>query len=101
MPLGIDRAVAALAVRRVLAPLDDRRAKIFSAGMSSPMVIITRGPIHIIAEIEEIRPMQIMPPTTRPPNSPKMWVPEIRATSRWPASLSIGAVCRNTALSAT
>ena len=30
--------------------------------MSSPMVIITRGPIHIIALIEDTRPMQIMAP---------------------------------------
>ncbi len=36
------------------------------------MVMVTRGPIHIIAEIEEISPIQIMPPTMRPPTSPKM-----------------------------
>ena len=36
------------------------------------MVIVTRGPIHIMAEIEEISPKQIMAPTMRPPNSPKM-----------------------------
>ena len=36
------------------------------------MVIMTRGPIHIIALIEEISPMQIMAPTMRPPSSPKM-----------------------------
>ena len=69
--------------------------------MSSPIVIITRGPIHIIALIEEISPTQIMAPTMRPPISPKMKLPETRATSSWPASLSIGAVCRNTAFSAT
>ena len=36
------------------------------------MVIITRGPIHIIALIEDTSPMQIMAPTMRPPMSPKM-----------------------------
>ena len=36
------------------------------------MVIITRGPIHIIALIEDTSPMQIIAPTMRPPISPKM-----------------------------
>ena len=54
------------------APWPDLRAKIRNAGMSSPIVIITRGPIHIIALIEEINPKQIIPPTMRPPKSPKM-----------------------------
>ncbi len=77
------------------------RAKTRNAGMSSPIVIITRGPIHIIALIEEISPMQIMAPTMRPPMSPKMKLPAMRATSSCPDSLSIGVVCRNTAFSAT
>jgi len=38
--------------------------------MSSPIVIVTRGPIHVIAEIEEIS-LQIMAMTMRPPRSPK------------------------------
>ena len=41
------------------------------------MVIVTRGPIHIIALIEETSPMQISAPTMRPPTSPKMCLPAI------------------------
>ena len=50
------------------------------------MVVVTRGPIHIMALIEETRPMQISAPTMRPPRSPKMCLPATTATSIWPAS---------------
>ena len=36
------------------------------------MVIMTRGPIHIIALMEDTSPMQIIAPTMRPPISPKI-----------------------------
>ena len=56
------------------------------------MAMVTRGPIHIMALMEEMRPMQISAPTMRPPASPKMCLPAIRATSSWPAMLAIGVV---------
>ena len=34
--------------------------------------MLTRGPIHIMALIDEIKPKQINAPTMRPPCSPKM-----------------------------
>ena len=54
--------------------------------------------VERVSLIEDISPMQIMAPTMRPPNSPKMWVPEMRATSSCPASSPDGAVCRNLSL---
>ena len=55
------------------------RANTASSGMSSPMAIVTRGPIHIMALIEDMRPMQISAPTMRPPASPKMCLPATSA----------------------
>ena len=42
--------------------------------------------------IEEMRPMQIKAPTMRPPTSPKMCCPAIKATSSCPAMAAIGVV---------
>src|SRR5215210_4085174 len=54
------------------APWLDLRANSRNAGMSSPIVIMTRGPIHIIALMEDTSPIQIIAPTPRPPISPNM-----------------------------
>ena len=68
------------------------REKTESRGRSSPIAIVTLGPIHIMALMAETRPTQISAPTMRPPASPKICLPAISPTSIWPASLSIGVV---------
>ena len=68
------------------------RANTASSGRSSPIAIVTRGPIHIMALTADTRPMQISAPTMRPPASPKICLPATRPTSIWPASLGIGVV---------
>ena len=52
-------------------PLAVLRANGDSNGKSSPMAMVTRGPIHIMALIDETRPTQISAPTMRPPGRRK------------------------------
>ena len=73
-------------------PLRVLRANTDSRGRSSPIAMVTRGPIHIMALTAETRPMQISAPTMRPPASPKICLPATSPTSIWPASLAIGVV---------
>ena len=70
----------------------DLRANIRSRRMSSPIATVTRGPIHVIALIDETSPTQISAPTRRPPHSPKMCLPAITATSICPTIWLIGVV---------
>ena len=44
-------------------PFLDLRENRRSIGMSSPIVIVTRGPIQVMALIEEMSPRQISAPT--------------------------------------
>ena len=82
-------------------PRFDRRENNRSSGVSSPIVMVTRGPIQVMALMDDTRPRQISAPTIRPPKLPKMCLPAIMATSSWPAISCIGVVIRKTALSAT
>ena len=59
-------------VAKAGAPLFVRCAKGRKAGRSSPITIVTRGPIHIIALTVETRPIEINASTRRPPLAPKM-----------------------------
>ena len=69
--------------------------------MSSPIVIVTRGPIHVMALMEDTSPRLISAPTMRPPIGPNTCLPATTATSSWPANSCIGVVTKKTALSPT
>ena len=73
-------------------PCFDLRENRRNSGMSSPMVMVTRGPIHVMALIEDTSPRQISAPTMRPPSSPNTCLPAMMATSSWPANSRIGVV---------
>ena len=88
-------------VAKAGAPFFVRCAKGRKAGRSSPITIVTRGPIHIIALTVETRPIEISASTRRPPPAPKILTPAICATLILPERSAIGVVSRNTALSAT
>src|SRR5262249_34899077 len=63
-------------------PYCDLRENRRSTGMSSPIVMVTRGPIHVMALMDDINPRLINAPTIRPPCGPNTCLPAIDATSR-------------------
>ena len=65
------------------------------------MDMLTRGPIHVIELMAEIKPRQMTAPATRPPFAPKICLPAINAISSWLFNSWTGVVARKMALSNT
>ena len=82
-------------------PCFDLRENRRSTDMSSPIATVTRGPIHVMALMDDINPRLINAPTIRPPSGPNTCLPAIDATSSWPANSCIGVVVKKIALSPT